>query len=110
MNAQDLATARSHLDTLVALEPDFAEAWNKRATVYFYQGEYERSLADISRVLALEPRHFGALNGLGMIFERTGRKAEALEAFRNALAIHPQMPAIQQRVDMLSRELEGVDL
>jgi tetratricopeptide (TPR) repeat protein len=110
MSASDLATARTHLDALIALEPDHAEGWNKRATVYFLEGDYASSLADIRRTLALEPRHFGALSGLGMILERTGQKEEALEAFRRVLAIHPQLPAIRQRVDALSEEIEGPEL
>jgi tetratricopeptide (TPR) repeat protein len=110
MHEQEFEAARSYLDRIIALEPDFAEGWNKRATVYFLEGDYERSLEDIREVLALEPRHFGALSGLGMIFERIGRKEEALEAFRRALEIHPQMPAVQQRVEELSQEVDGVEL
>ncbi|MBA3520594.1 MAG: tetratricopeptide repeat protein, partial [Rhizobiales bacterium] len=110
MNARNFALARSHLDAIVALEPDFAEGWNKRATVHFLEGDYASSIADIRRVLSLEPRHFGALSGLGMILQNIGRKEEALEAFRRALAVHPQMPAIRQRVEALSLEVEGVDL
>jgi tetratricopeptide (TPR) repeat protein len=110
MGAQDYPAARSHLDQVVALKPDFAEGWNKRATVHFLEGDYARSLEDIRRVLALEPRHFGALSGLGQILERTGRKGDALEAFRRALEIHPQMPAVQQRVEALSSQIEGQDL
>jgi len=110
MNARDNALARSHLDKVVALEPAYAEGWNKRATVYYIEGDYGRSLADIRRVLELEPRHFGALSGLGLILEKSGSKEKALEAFRRALAVHPQMPAIRQRVEALSLEVEGVDL
>jgi tetratricopeptide (TPR) repeat protein len=110
MNAQDYPAARSYLDKIVVLEPDFAEGWNKRATVHFLEGDYDRSLSDIRRVLLLEPRHFGALSGLGLILEQTGRKAEALEAFRRALDIHPQMPGIQMRAEALAREIEGIDM
>jgi tetratricopeptide (TPR) repeat protein len=110
MSAHDLATARMHLDALIALEPDYAEGWNKRATISFIEGDLAASLADIERTLALEPRHFGALSGLGMILERMDEKAGALKAFREALAIHPQMPAVRSRVDALSVEVEGQDL
>jgi tetratricopeptide (TPR) repeat protein len=110
MNAQDYPAARSHLTDIIALKPDFAEAWNKRATVYFLEGDYTQSLADIERVLELEPRHFGALSGLGMILDRIGQKEGALKAFRKALAIHPQMPAVRLRVEELSVDLEGKEL
>ena len=110
MSAGDYPRARSHLDAIIAAEPDFAEAWNKRATVHFLEGDYGRSLEDIRQVLALEPRHFGALSGLGQIFELTGRKKEALEAFRRTLAVHPQLPVIRQRVEILAREVEGREL
>jgi Flp pilus assembly protein TadD len=110
MNAQDFPSALSYLDKVVALDPSFAEGWNKRATVHFLAQDYARSLEDIRRVLSLEPRHFGALSGLGMILERTGASDQALEAFRRALAVHPQMPAIRERVEALSLEVEGQPL
>jgi tetratricopeptide (TPR) repeat protein len=110
LNEQDLASARLFLDRAIEAEPDYAEAWNKRATLSFIEGDYASSLADIARVLELEPRHFGALNGLGMIMEGMGRKKEALEAFRRALAIYPQMTLIQERVEALQREVEGPEL
>ena len=110
MSRYDYPRALDHLDQIVELEPDLAEGWNKRATVYFLVGDYERSLSDIDRTLALEARHFGALSGRGMILDSLGRKEEALAAFREALTIHPQMPAVQGRVDVLSEEVEGVEL
>jgi Tfp pilus assembly protein PilF len=110
MNARDLATARRHLDVLIAIEPNYAEGWNKRATVFFMEGDFAASLADIRRTLEIEPRHFGALSGLGMILERMDQKAGALKAFRDALAIHPQMPAVRSRVEALSAEVEGTEL
>ncbi len=110
MNARDLAAARTHLDALIALDPDYSEGWNKRATVHFLEGDFARSLADIERTLELEPRHFGALSGLGMILDRMNEKAGALKAFRDALAVHPQMPAVRSRVEALSIEVEGRDL
>jgi Flp pilus assembly protein TadD len=110
MSSQDFALARTRLDALIARDPTLAEGWNKRATVHFLEGDYARSLADIERVLQLEPRHFGALSGLGMILERIGEKEGALKAFRRALAVHPQMPAVRQRVDALAEEVEGPEL
>jgi tetratricopeptide (TPR) repeat protein len=90
------------LDRLVRVHPEFAEAWNKRATVYFMVGRYSDSLADINRVLDLEPRHFGALSGLGMIKREQGDLKGALAAFRDALAVNPQLEGAKQAVDELS--------
>jgi tetratricopeptide (TPR) repeat protein len=77
------------LDDIVAHLPDWAEGWNKRATVLYVIGEYDRSLADCNRVLALEPRHFGALAGIGLIRIQKDEPREALAAFRKALAVNP---------------------
>jgi tetratricopeptide (TPR) repeat protein len=74
---------------LVQSAPDWAEAWNKRATAYYLAGEHDLSLADIDRVLALEPRHFGALAGMGLIYMTRGHYREALAAYRRALAVNP---------------------
>lgn len=110
MQIGDFPLAREHLDAAIALEPDFAEAWNKRATVYFLEGDYAHSLEDIDVVLSLEPRHFGALSGLGMILERLNRKADALSAYRRVLELHPQLPGVQAKVDDLEVEVEGIEL
>jgi tetratricopeptide (TPR) repeat protein len=104
---QDYDTALIHLNDLTRLAPDFPEGWNKRATVYFLRDEYGRSLADISRVLALEPRHFGAYSGLGIILDRLGDKKGALEAYRRAVAIHPHLPGAAEGIRKLTREVEG---
>lgn len=93
------------LDDLVKEAPSWAEAWNKRATVLYLTGEHDRSLADIERVLALEPRHFGALAGIGLIRMARGEFREALAAYRRALAANPFLkerheliPALEQKV------------
>ncbi len=96
-----------HLNDLIRLAPDFAEGWNKRATVYFLREEYGRSLGDIARVLALEPRHFGAYSGLGIILDRLGDKDGALEAYRRAVDIHPNLPGAAEGIRKLTREVEG---
>ncbi len=83
------ALAMPILDDILAKAPDWAEAWNKRATLLYLMGEHDRSLADIERVLALEPRHFGALAGIGLIRMAKGEPREALAAFRRALAVNP---------------------
>ena len=89
-------TALHILDSLIKVHPDFMEAWNKRATVYFMLGNYEKSVADITQVLDREPRHFGALSGLGMIREKQGDLAAAREAYREALAVNPHMEGIKR--------------
>lgn len=93
------------LDDIVAQRPDWAEAWNKRATLLYMMGEQERSLADIEHVLALEPRHFGALAGIGLIRMDRGEYREALAAFRKALGVNPFLrerygiiPALEKKV------------
>lgn len=99
MGAQQNDRALSILGTLVAIEPDLPEAWNKRATLYFVMQKYPESIADIDKVLDLEPRHFGALAGLGMIKMRQGDLSAALGAYRRALAINPNMPAVKRALE-----------
>ncbi len=89
-------TALHILDSLIKVHPDFMEAWNKRATVYYMLGNYEKSVADITQVLDREPRHFGALSGLGMIREKQGNLAGAREAYREALSVNPHMEGIKR--------------
>jgi len=96
------------LDRLVEIHPNFAEAWNKRATVYFMIGRYDDSLSDINHVLDLEPRHFGALSGLGMIKQQQGDKKAALAAFRDALAVNPQLEGAKQAVEELAADEEAI--
>lgn len=92
-------------DALVARAPDFAEGWNRRATLHYLLGNHEASVADIRHTLALEPRHFGALSGLALIREAQGRAFEALEALEKVQALHPRMPHLKQRVDALTEAL-----
>lgn len=106
MSANSNTVALRILDTIVEIKPDFAEAWNKRATIYYLERQFEKSLADIDVVLDLEPRHFGALSGLGMIRRQMGDQKGALEAFRRALVIHPQQPRAKRAVKELETEFE----
>ncbi len=106
MSARSYRIATGILDTVIEIQPDFVEAWNKRATVYYLNRQYEQSLADIEKVLELEPRHFGALSGLGLIRKEMGDKTGALSAFRRALAIHPHLPSAQRAVEELEPEVE----
>lgn len=107
MEKKDYATALVHLNDLVRLAPDFAEGWNKRATVYFLKGDLGPSLEDIARTLKLEPRHFGALSGLGIILDRIGDKKGALEAYRRAKAIHPHLDGVDEGIKKLTPEVDG---
>jgi tetratricopeptide (TPR) repeat protein len=110
MEAQQYPLALSLLDKLVAWEPDWAEAWNQRATVKFIIGDLDGAMADINQVLKLEPRHFGALTGMGMILQREGFDKRALEIFNQALAIYPLAPEIKKLVEKLTHEVEGRDI
>ena len=85
----DFQGARDLLDEVIAEAPDYAEGWNQRAFVLFLQGNYEASLEDIDKTLALEPRHFGALSGKAMIFMTLGRVKLGQETLRQAVEIHP---------------------
>jgi tetratricopeptide (TPR) repeat protein len=101
-------TALHILDSLIQVHPDFMEAWNKRATVYYMLGDYEKSVADIMQVLDREPRHFGALSGLGMIRQKQGNLAAAREAYREALSVNPHMEGIKralQEIDAKERPI-----
>lgn len=94
-------------DALVVQAPDFAEGWNKRATVEFLLGDYQASMADIAHTLKLEPRHFGALAGLGQVELALGNKQAALDAFNQALAIDPHLGDVAEMADNLKKEIAG---
>lgn len=98
------------LDQVVILQPGYAEAWNKRATVHFLLDDYGSSLGDIRQTLALEPRHFGALSGLGLIFEAMDRDAEAIRAFERALEVNPQLDKVRESLERLEKETAGDDI
>ncbi len=99
--------ALDFLDQVVTLQPDYAEGWNRRATVHFMMKNFGKSMSDIDRTLQLEPRHFGALSGLADIMALTGHKQSALEAWQKVLAIYPMMRSAQDQVATLSEELAG---
>jgi tetratricopeptide (TPR) repeat protein len=106
-DAKDYSTARELFDVVVELEPDFAEAWNRRAAIRFRLGDYAGALGDLQRALTLEPRHFGALMGLAEILEEEGQLKAAREAFRRALALNPHLLEAAEKVRALELELEG---
>ena len=102
--------AEALLDKVIALRPGWAEAWNKRATLRFLDGDDTGSMEDISHVLSLEPRHFGALSGMGFILARHGQDAAALKALRRALADYPEDAEIRKAIDKLAPAVEGQEL
>ncbi len=103
----DYDAAIEHLTALTDHAPDFAEGWNARATAYFAAGLYGPSMADIARVLTLEPRHWGALAGLGMILDEMGREDEALDAFRASFALNPHQQDVKDAIARLETTLAG---
>jgi tetratricopeptide (TPR) repeat protein len=107
MARADYRTALELFNKMIEAAPNFSEGWNKRATVYYLMGEYERSRADVAKTLELEPRHFGALSGLGLIYLAEGENEKALDAFRRALAVNPTMPGPQHWVEELKSKVEG---
>ena len=110
VDGKDLDLAIKLLDAVIDIRPDFVEAWNRRATVYYTKKDFGRALADIHEVLAREPRHFGALSGLGIIMQEFGEEKLALEAFRRALAVNPHLPKIPDFVKTLTEKVEGRDI
>ena len=98
------------LNAVIEMRPDYVEAWNRRATLHFTNKDYRASLADIRQVLAREPRHFGALSGLGIIMQEFGEEKLALEAFRKALAVNPHLTKIPDFVKSLTEKVEGRDI
>ena len=91
---------------VIELAPEFAEGWNKRATLYFITGEYRRSLADCDQVMKRNPAHFGALAGYGQIYLRLDDPEKALEYFKRALAVNPNMESVAAAVQVLERTIQ----
>lgn len=110
LEAQNLDVAIQLLDAVVKLRPDYIEGWNRRATIYYLKNDYAHSLEDIQQVLIREPRHFGALAGLGMIMQDLGDDKRALDAFRKALAINPHLDKVPELVKQLTEKVEGRDI
>lgn len=106
MSRQRLNEALAIFDDLVDIAPDYAEAWNKRATVHFMLGNLADSAADVDATLDLEPRHFGALSGLGQIELLRGHPEAALSAFEAALRVHPHLPGTRHLIEELRRAVD----
>ena len=107
---KDIDLAITLLDAVIKIKPKYVEAWNRRATIYYMKKDYGRALADIREVLRREPRHFGALSGLGLIMQDIGDDKQALEVYRRALAIHPRLQRIPDVVKTLQEKIEGRDI
>src|SRR5882757_10039744 len=110
MDNKDNALAIKLLDAVTRLKPDYVEGWNRRATLRFAEKDFGGALADIQQVLGREPRHFGALSGLGIIMQELGEDKLALEAFRRALAVNPNLQKIPDFVKTLAEKVEGRDI
>jgi tetratricopeptide (TPR) repeat protein len=110
VDSENLDLALKLLDAVIAIKPDYAEAWNRRATVYFLKKDYSSALSDIRQVLAREPRHFGALSGLGLILQDIGEEKRALDIYRRALELHPHLPRIPDLIKTLTEKVEGRDI
>ena len=107
---EDVEDAREMFDRVIAIRPEYAEAWNRRALLFFNDGKYDEAVADLESALTYEPRHFGAWIGLGMIFESIERPEAGLLAYRKALEIHPHAEAAKQGEKRLMRIVEGMPL
>jgi len=107
IDAKKYDVALDFLDQIVVIRPDFAEGWNRRATVHFLMNNFAKSMVDIEHTLELEPRHFGALAGMARIMKDRGRKELALSAYERILTIYPMMRSAQSEVATISDELAG---
>ncbi len=103
--AERLPEAVEIFTALIDHAPHYAEAWNRRATTYYLMGRYQNSLADIDKVLQLEPRHFGALSGRGLCLREMGRLSEAVKALRAALAVNPHLEEVQLEIIRLEARI-----
>ena len=110
IDAEKLDLALKLLDAVLELKPAYAEAWNRRAMVFYMKKEYGRAVSDLGQVLAREPRHFAALAGLGTILQEIGDDKHALEAYRRALAVDPRLEGMDEKVKSLGAKIDGRDI
>jgi|TARA_B110000483_G_scaffold44650_1_gene55779 tetratricopeptide (TPR) repeat protein len=107
MHAGALRLSLREFSTVIDLDQHFAEGWNKRATIYYMMGDYDKSVKDIERTLALEPRHYGAISGMALIFDATRNLASALKAWQQVLEFTPYNLQIRKHVKDLENEVQG---
>ena len=103
MHAGQLGTALNKFNEVIQLAPDFAEGWNKRATIFYLMKKFDWSVNDIAQTLKLEPRHFGALSGLGLINQAIGQNKAAIKAFEHALDLNPHLPGLKEKVTKMKK-------
>jgi tetratricopeptide (TPR) repeat protein len=108
--AKNFDLAVQLLDAIVVLRPDYVEAWNRRATIHYMRKDFTRSIEDIRQTLAREPRHFGAMAGLGLIMQELGEDKRALDVYRKAIEVNPHMPKIPDLIKSLTEKVEGRDI
>jgi len=107
MRHGNYSDAVKYFSGIIDIAPEFAEGWNRRATVYYIIGEYQLSTDDVTRTLELEPRHFGALSGQGMIYMQLEQRDLALQYMERALEVNPHMMAVKNSVKELKKLLKG---
>ena len=105
MNHGHAQAAIETFSQIIRLKPDFAEGWNKRATVYFFIGEYEKSLRDCDEVIKRNPKHWGALSGYGQIYLQLDQPEQALAYFQRALAVNPNLQQVEQMIEQLKQAI-----
>ena len=110
MESGDTGTAHELLDRVILLKPDYPEAWHRRAGLFLEAENYPEAFRDLNEALKLEPRHFGAWLGMGVMLESLGGEKEALVSYREALAIYPLMPQARAAAERIARQAEGQEL
>lgn len=110
MGKEDFETAEARFNAVIAAKPDFAEGWNRRATLYYLSGNYPASITDIEHVLELEPRHFGAISGLGVVNMAMDHLTAARDAFERVLSLYPlNVPALEN-LKLIKMKLDDSDI
>jgi len=107
---EQYATAHELLDRVILIKPDYPEAWHRRAGLFLQEENYPEAFRDLNEALKLEPRHFGAWLGMGVMLEALGGEKQALESYREALAIYPLMPQARAAANRLAKQAEGQEL
>ena len=110
VEAEENETAHELLDRVILIKPDYPEAWHRRAGLFLQEENYPEAFRDLNEALKLEPRHFGAWLGMGVMLETLGGEKQALESYREALAIYPLMPQARAAADRLAKQAEGQEL